>query len=102
MNDDKAWLANLEDALGSKILGVPKDTKFVITISEDKETEQFNLDMLNLSGDLDIEETYNALLDIFDNLTDIVDVLEYHIEEKYRALDKAEKKSKFKIVKKGE
>lgn len=99
MNDDKAWLANLEDTLGSKILGVPKDTKFVITISEDKETEQFNLDMLNLSGDLDIEETYNALLDIFDNLTDIVDVLEYHIEEKYRVLDKAEKKSKFKIVK---
>lgn len=55
--------------------------------------------MLNLSGDLDTEETYNALLDIFDNLTDIVDVLEYHIEEKYRVLDKAEKKSKFKIVK---
>lgn len=99
MNDDKAWLANLEDTLGSKILGFPKDTKFVITISEDKETEQFNLDMLNLSGDLDTEETYNALLDIFDNLTDIVDVLEYHIEEKYRVLDKAEKKSKFKIVK---
>jgi len=55
--------------------------------------------MLNLSGDLDTEETYNALLDIFDNLTDIVDVLEYHIEEKYRVLDKVEKKSKFKIVK---
>ena len=92
MNDDKAWLANLEDTLGSKILGVPKDTKFVITIGEDKETEQFNLDMLNLSGDLDIEETYNALLDI-------VDILEYHIEENYRVLDKTEKKSKFKIVK---
>ena len=99
MNDDKAQVANLQEPLGSKILGVPKDTKFVITISEDKETEQFGLDMLNLSGDLDTEETYNALLDIFDNLTDIVDVLEYHIEEKYRVLDKVEKKSKFKIVK---
>lgn len=99
MKDNKEWLANLEDTLESKILGVPKDTKFVITISEDKEVGQFNLDMLNLSGDLDTEETYNALLDIFDNLTDIVDVLEYHIEEKYRVLDKAEKKNKFKIVK---
>ena len=90
---------------GQQILKTPQEVKyqvssrFVITISEDKETEQFNLDMLNLSGDLDIEETYNALLDIFDNLTDIVDVLEYHIQEKYRVLNKAEKKSKFKIVK---
>ena len=98
-------LANLENQIDelfaddSHLLAVPDDTKYILTIGFNKETEQYGLGLVDLTGNLTYEEGCATIDEAIEDIANLVDVIEYNIEEKTRIKTKEELKRGFKVMK---
>ena len=98
-------LAGLEEQIGglfaddSHLLAVPNDTKYILTIGFNKETGQYGLGLVDLTGNLTYEEGCATIDEAIEDIANLVDVIEYNIEEKTRIKTKEELKRGFKVMK---
>ena len=98
-------LANLENQIDklfaddSHLLAVPNDTKYILTIGFNKETEQYGLGLVDLTGNLTYEEGCATIDEAIEDIANLVDIIEYNIEEKTRIKTKGELKRGFKVMK---
>ena len=102
MNETLASLAERIGKLfagGSRLLTVPDDTKYILTIGFNKETEQYGLGLVDLTGNLTYEEGCATIDEAIEDIANLVDVIEYNIEEKTRIKTKEELKRGFKVMK---
>ena len=81
------------------LLAVPNDTKYILTIGFNKETEQYGLGLVDLTGNLTYEESCATIDEAIEDIANLVDTIEYNIEEKTRIKTKEELKRGFKVMK---
>ena len=98
-------LASLEEQIDelfaddSHLLAVPNDTKYVLTIGFNEKTDQYSLGLVDLTGNLTYEEGCATIDEAIEDIANLVDVIEYNIEEKTRIKTKEELKRGFKVMK---